>query len=82
VTILDEAARVVEQRSDNYDDPRANFRRIAGMWTALFGFEFTEEDVALAMICVKLSRLKHTPGHTDSLVDIAGYARAYERLHE
>lgn len=72
----------MDERGDNYTQPCVNFVRIAGMWTALFDREFTPEDVALAMLCVKLARLRATPDHRDSLVDVAGYARAYEKLGE
>lgn len=44
------------------------------MWSILFERQFTPHDVALAMICLKLSRITWTPGQMDSWVDIAGYA--------
>jgi hypothetical protein len=69
-----------------YGHPRDNFTCIAGMLSALFARKlrapFVAEDVPLIFFCVKAARLETTPGHRESLVDMAGYARAYERLAE
>lgn len=73
--ILDSAAKAVNgSRNDDYGEPYDDFARIAQMWGAMFDKVFTPEDVAKALIAVKLGRLTHTPGHEDSWVDIAGYA--------
>lgn len=61
-------------RVQQYGDVKDNFRMIAAMWTALFGVQVDPDQVAIAMIMVKASRLAETPGHSDSWVDIAGYA--------
>lgn len=37
---------------------------------------------ALYLILVKIQRLVQTPDHHDSVVDIAGYARTYEKVLE
>lgn len=81
-TILEQAEKATAGRDEWYGHPAANLARIAGMWSALFGRQFTPDDVAVAMLAMKLSRLVQTPGHTDSLVDIAGYARTIERLRD
>lgn len=73
--ILETAARLVYgSRGQRYGSPYDDFSRTARMWSALFGIEITPHQVAMAMICVKLSRLTESPGHRDSIVDIAGYA--------
>ncbi|CAB4183405.1 Protein of unknown function DUF4406 [uncultured Caudovirales phage] len=80
-TILEEASRLVEgDRGDDYGHPRDDFARTAGAWKAIFGWECSPAQVALAMIVVKLSRLHQTPLKRDSVVDIAGYARTYEMV--
>lgn len=66
-------------RQKNYGHPIDDFSRTAQMWSALFGVEVTAEHVALAMACVKISRLVQTPDHYDSIVDLAGYG---ETLHK
>ena len=40
----------------------------------IFGQEVTVAQVVQAMISLKLSRLINSPEHTDTWVDIAGYA--------
>jgi hypothetical protein len=80
--ILQEAeAAVFGPRQDSYGHPCDNFGHTAALWSAYKGVEFDAEDVALMMVLVKLSRLKNGY-HRDSVVDIAGYAATYERLHE
>lgn len=79
--ILEEASRIVGgDRGDDYGHPGDDFARTAGAWAALFGWEVTPAQVALAMVIVKISRLQETPDKRDSIVDIAGYARTYEMV--
>lgn len=88
--ILDTASECINgARAGDYGRAIDNFSRIAEMWTALMPvddqgcrIEFTPEDVSNMMICVKLARLVNTPGHTDSLVDICGYAALGAQVFE
>jgi hypothetical protein len=74
-TVLAEAERLVRgDRNKDYGPPWVDFARTAGMWTALFGRKFEAHEVAMAMICVKLSRLVESPKKRDHWVDTAGYA--------
>lgn len=72
-------------RQDSYGNVLDDFGRTAALWTALFAdklksdAQFTAEDVPAAMRMVKESRLRNTPDHRDSLVDIVGYALTQER---
>lgn len=82
-TVLDEATQLTDRtRKDVYAHPSINFERIARMWSVILGVEVTAEQHALCMIAVKLSRLVETPGHRDSLIDLAGYARTIELLYD
>lgn len=73
--ILEEARRITSgDRQAQYGPPDQDFKRTAAMWTALKGVEFTAQDVAMFMICLKLSRQTHQRKR-DNWVDIAGYAR-------
>lgn len=64
-------------RQAQYGPPDQDFRRTADMWTALFEREFAPHEVAMAMACLKLSRLTHSLKR-DSVVDLAGYARCLD----
>ena len=78
--VLQKAHDIVYGRAElEYGSPVDSNARIAGMWTALFGCHFDAHDVALAMICVKLSREMHSHKF-DNLVDIAGYAELAQRI--
>ncbi len=79
-SILDEASEAVLARRQTYGSPQRNFERIAGLWSGYLGRPITTADVAHLMILVKISRLQETPGHRDSLVDVAGYAQCAAEL--
>lgn len=80
--ILQEADRItLGKRNDDYGHPADDFQRTATMWSAVLGCEITPEQVALCMICVKISRLTHDYSR-DSVVDIAGYARTLEMIRD
>lgn len=73
--ILEEALRITKgDRQAQYGPPDQDFERTAAMWTALKGVPFTGREVAMFMICVKLSRETHQRKR-DNWVDVAGYAR-------
>ena len=83
--LLNEALNlVVDARNDSYGTPIQDFSRVADLLNTL-GFRRYENtalqlrqlragDWAIIAICVKLSRLTHSPEHYDSILDIAGYA--------
>jgi hypothetical protein len=72
---LNEAGDLINgARAKDYGRAQENFRRIAAGWSAIFGQDVTEEQVALAMDWVKTARLIQTPNHHDSWVDKIGYA--------
>lgn len=82
MTILDEAAEAVDSdREEIYGHPKIDFTRVTRGAHAL-GVDPLSGPLhhALYMILVKVSRLVNTPNHHDSIVDIAGYARTYERV--
>lgn len=86
-SILLEAERLTSaDRNKAYGEPLDNFEHTAALVNAQFGHKlrepFTAEDFAVLMILCKLSRLKTTPTHRDSMTDIAGYARCLQRTVE
>lgn len=83
-SILDEAKDLVHgPRAAAYDHPSRNFQRIANLFNALYPNRpaMTSTDVAMFMICVKLSREAHLHKR-DNLVDMAGYAETIDMIHK
>lgn len=74
--MLAEAAKIISgQRDKQYGGPEENFGRIADLWSVIFDRKFTREEVAMAMIAVKLARHASNSGfQADTWTDIAGYA--------
>lgn len=81
MSILEEAAAVVNERQTQYGTREENFGRIAEMWTAILDCPVTPQQVALCMIALKVARLTFRHSH-DSLVDICGYAHCLAELAE
>lgn len=85
--VLQEARRIINGKRDtDYGTPENNFARIAALWTAYLEgkpggpLPITPQDTAQMMILLKVARLIATPGHRDSVVDLAGYAGTIEKL--
>lgn len=74
--MLAEASNIISgARAKQYGGPEDNFARIAKLWSVIFGIEVTKEDVAMAMVAVKVARYASKSGfQPDTWVDIAGYA--------
>jgi len=80
LTVLQEAnALIYGERNASYGSPSQDFKRTAGMWTALLQLKLKDgerirmQDVAWMMICLKASRAQHSDKR-DNYVDAAGYA--------
>ena len=75
-TCLNEAQTIVSGARDaQYGGPEENGDRIAKLWSVIFGIEVTREDVAMAMVAVKVARYASRSGfQPDTWIDIAGYA--------
>lgn len=72
---LEKAKEIVNgQREQDYGRPENNLGAIAELWTDTFGKTFDSVDVCIAMIELKISRIKSGHATMDSFVDIAGYA--------
>lgn len=86
--MLRQAATLVGgQRAKDYGDKTENHQRIADLWNYWMVQRYKDQpamvsayDVAIMMVLMKISRLMHTPGHSDSHVDIAGYAAIAEEI--
>lgn len=77
--VIREMERLVcSDRQDVYGDAEDNFLDIATLLNVVLGpklrAKLTSEDVALVSVCIKLSRIKSSPDHIDSWIDLGGYA--------
>jgi hypothetical protein len=77
--MLLDAARTLAERGRVYGDAAANMAKTAQLWSLVLGVDVTPVQCALCLVQLKVARLLVTPGHSDSAVDIAGYAAV---LHE
>lgn len=81
MSILTTAEEIINgQRAVDYGDAKENHIRIANLWEAYTGVEFTPEDVAVMMILLKIARFMQNGYHQDTVVDIAGYAGVLEKM--
>ena len=77
--MLKRAAEILAERSETYGDPRQSMAAIAARWSITLGQPITPAEVVLCMMDLKLTRLARDPKHSDSIVDLIGYATV---LHE
>lgn len=74
-SVLNEANKIVNgERANTYGGPENSFKTIAALWTAYSGVQHSPADVAVYLALLKVARLKNSPSHRDSWVDLAGYA--------
>ena len=73
--LLDEAKNLVNgPRARDYGDAYDNHERVAQLWSTILGQDVSVSQVYQCLMALKLARLIVSPTHTDSWVDIAGYA--------
>ena len=84
--IAEEAVRIVYgDREKAYDDPNQNFRRLAFMFQGVLdkklapNAQITPNDVALMLICLKISRESFKPSR-ENRVDGIGYWLCLDRI--
>ena len=61
-------------RAKDYGDAFENHKRIAELWSVVFGIKVTTQQVVLCLILLKVARLVYSPSKKDSWIDIAGYS--------
>lgn len=82
-SIADKAKEIIYgDRESCYGDPGKNLRCIADMWSSYLDVDVTGSDVCNMMVLLKVERLKNSPYHEDSMVDIIGYTLLQERLKD
>jgi hypothetical protein len=74
-SLLETAKELVNgMREDQYGTPRENHERIAKIWSAMTGHNYSPEMVIAMMVGLKLARLSNDMVQFDTWTDIAGYA--------
>ena len=71
---LDDLAVTLGARSVEYGSPDRFFSRLAGLWSVVLGVDISPRRVALMLTLMKTARLIENIDHSDSWVDLAGYA--------
>lgn len=71
----DAMQRVTQERGRTYGHPAVDFGRASAMKAVIADCPDPRLRHILDMIVTKAARLVETPGHLDSWIDIAGYAR-------
>jgi hypothetical protein len=72
--LLELAGDTLRTRGGEYGPSDAFFERTSQMWSAILEHNVEPHHVPLCMAALKTLRLTVTPRHTDSWVDLAGYA--------
>lgn len=65
---------ITGERQKDYGSPRENFDRLAKMWSAYKGVEFSRVDAAMMLMMLKISREAAGGKTLDTYRDLIGYA--------
>lgn len=63
-----------------YGSPAENWGRTAEIASAILGKPITPAECVQVAFAMKLARLRQTPDHRDSFVDLAGYAWVWSEV--
>ena len=77
---LKQAIAIIQQRGESYGDVRLNMSETARRMSLTLNVPVSPATVCLLMIDLKLARLKETPKHLDSVLDVMGYAALLAEL--
>lgn len=81
MTILQEALDLVDgERQEDYGPPHKMAARVSALFFDMTGIDLSPGQCIQFMMAMKLARLRETPDHRDSLVDLAGYIDVYDRV--
>lgn len=78
--LLDEVRITLSDRGHIYGNASLNHRRISELWSGYFDSYISPEQVAMAMLLVKVSRLSQSSDHEDSIKDMLGYGIIYHQI--
>lgn len=78
---LHDVGLTLDDRGEDYGGVEDNFADIAAMWSPLLGVTVRPDQVALAMIALKLVRANKAYKR-DNAIDIAGYAAHLDSVQQ
>ena len=78
--LLNDVHSILIQRGSVYGSAETNHRRISELWSGYLDTYISPEQVAMAMLLVKVARLSQTSNHDDSLRDLLGYGIIYHQI--
>lgn len=81
LNILEEADKIVNDRSRGYEDVVSSFKNISNIASAIRRKPILPRDVSAVLMALKLSREQYAHKR-DNLVDLAGYAQIDHILAE
>lgn len=74
IDLLEEAIRLTAgDRNKTYGPPTENMQATADLFFLVTGIRLDAQQAALFNVCLKLARLRKSPGHRDSHVDAMAY---------
>ena len=80
--LFDEAITTIQSRGVVYGHPYYNMERISKLVSSYLEYPVMPHDICIFNILQKISRLQESPGHHDSLVDIAAYIGIYKTVYD
>ena len=76
------ATKLIHERGTVYGHVFYNMDRTAKLVSAYLDFPLMPHDICVINILQKISRLQESPGHLDSLIDIAAYTAIYKTVYD
>ena len=76
------ATKLIHERGTVYGHPIHNMERISKLVSSYIDYPLMPHDICIINILQKISRLQESPGHLDSLVDIAAYTALYKTVYD
>jgi hypothetical protein len=80
--LFNEATKTIQSRGLVYGHPFYNMERISKLVSSYLEHPVMPHDICIINILQKISRLQESPGHYDSLVDIAAYINIYKTVYD
>lgn len=82
-SILHEAIDITQgARAKAYGDAAENWQTTVDIFNAMTGYELTPAEGVKFAFAMKFARLKNSPDHHDSVVDLAGYSWVYSQVEK